>query len=102
MNGPSLMVRRYLIGERQSLASTCCLLERYATLAHGPPVIGALLDIIALLFVISQVLYALHEIGPFAGITLGRRSELQISTGASQQTGRGTSGYLRASIYRSL
>jgi len=46
--------------------------------------------------------YALHEIGPFAGIALGRRSELQISTGASQQTGRGTSGYLRASIYRSL
>jgi len=46
--------------------------------------------------------YSLHEIGPFVGIAMGRHSEIQLSAGASQQSGRGTSGYLRASVYRSL
>lgn len=46
--------------------------------------------------------YGFHRIGPYAGLRLGTRSEVQFSAGFSQESGRNAGSYLRTSIYRSF
>lgn len=46
--------------------------------------------------------YDLVRVGPYAGLGLGSRSELQLSFGASTQSGRSAAAYGRISIYRTF
>ena len=46
--------------------------------------------------------YDLQRVGPYLGVALDSRSEIQVSAGASHETGQGEGGYLRVLIYRSF